>query len=85
MLARIVHAMLVSKLDLHKVRHGDARRLVIRFIEDHWSKSAELEIVTGNSIKMRGIVMNVLEEYGLPYQISRMFDHNKGYIVTWTG
>jgi hypothetical protein len=77
--------MELYKLDLHRLRHADARRAVIRFIEAHWIEEAELEIITGNSDAMRGIVMNVLDEYNLTYQISRMFDHNRGYIVTWTG
>lgn len=74
----------MKKLDLHRTRHEDAKRKVIRFVEAHWSSGEEAEIVTGNSARMRGIVMNVLDEYGLSYQISRMFDlNNKGYIVTW--
>jgi hypothetical protein len=77
--------MKIYKIDLHRMRHEDARRAVIRFVEDHWNEEAELEIVTGNSDKMRGVVMNVLGEYNLTYQISRMFDtNNKGYIITWT-
>ena len=77
--------MEIYKLDLHRLRHEDANRAVIRFIEEHWSEAAELEIITGNSIKMKGLVMSVLAEYKLTYQIGRMFDHNGGYIVTWTG
>lgn len=76
--------MKVYRLDLHKKRHEEARRAVIHFIERHWNESAELEIVTGNSTRMRGMVLNTLDEYGLSYQISRMFDPNTGYIVTWT-
>lgn len=73
------------KLDLHRMRHEDAKRTVISFIESHWSVPAELEIITGNSIKMRSMVLNVLDEYKLPYQISRTFDlNNRGYILTWT-
>lgn len=75
----------IYKIDLHRLRHEDARRAVIHFVEDHWNEPAELEIITGNSVKMRGIVLNLLDEYNLTYQISRMFDHNRGYIVTWTG
>jgi hypothetical protein len=76
---------MIYKVDLHKLRHEDARRSVINFIEDHWNEEAELEIITGNSQKMQGLVINVLDEYKLTYQISRMFDfNNKGYIVTWT-
>ena len=78
--------MNLYKIDLHTLKHEDARRAVIHFIEDHWNEEAELEIITGNSAAMRGLVMNVLDEYNLTYQISRMFDtYNRGYIVTWTG
>jgi len=77
--------MMIYKIDLHRLRHEDARRAVINFIEDHWNEQAELEIITGNSIKMKGLVINILDEYKLTYQISRMFDlNNRGYIVTWT-
>ncbi len=74
----------IKKLDLHRVRHEDARAKVIRFIEYSWGKDVEVEFITGNSKKMKGLVMNILDEYGLTYQISRMFDlSNKGYIVAW--
>ncbi len=74
----------MKKLDLHRTRHEDARREVIHFVEDNWGSGEEAEIITGNSQKMKGLVMNILDEYGLLYQISRMFDiNNKGYIVTW--
>jgi len=74
----------MKKLDLHRTRHDDAGRKVIHFIEDSWGSGEEVEIITGNSQRMKGLVMNVLDEYGLSYQISRMFDvNNKGYIVTW--
>ena len=78
--------MKIYKKDLHRISHVDVCREVIRFIEEHWNEEAELEIITGNSQKMQGIVMNVLDEYKIPYQIGRPFDlHNKGYMVTWTG
>ena len=74
----------MKRLDLHRTRHNDARRKTIHFVEDHWGSGEEAEIVTGNSQRMKGIVMNVLDEYGLTYQISHMFDvNNQGYIVTW--
>ena len=77
--------MELYKIDLHRLRHEDAEREVIRFIEEHWSDGSELEIITGNSQKMKDIVINILDEYKLTYQIGRMFDHNNsGYIVTWT-
>jgi len=78
--------MKTYRIDLHKMRHDDARDAVIRFVEKHWSESAELEIVTGNSSMMRNIVMDILEEYKLEYEVGRKLDfYNKGYIITWTG
>jgi len=74
----------MKKLDLHRLRHEEAERQTIRFIEANWGSGEEVEIVTGNSVRMRGLVLNILDEYGLLYQISHMFDlNNKGYIVTW--
>lgn len=76
---------MVYKKDLHRLKHIDVREEVIRFIEEHWNKDAELEIITGNSIKMKEIVITVLNEYKMTYQIGRAFDiYNRGYIVTWT-
>jgi hypothetical protein len=75
---------MMKKLDLHRTRHDDAKRKVIHFIEDGWGSGEEVEIITGNSGRMRGIVIDALDEYGLSYQIGRVFDvNNKGYIVTW--
>ena len=74
----------MKKLDLHRTRHDDAKRNVIRFIEDNWGSKEEAEIITGNSQRMKNIVMKVLQEYGLDYQIGRIFDvNNQGYIVVW--
>lgn len=74
----------VLRIDLHRVRHEDVRNKVIRFIEKNWASKLEAEIVTGNSSIMQKLVMEVLDEYKLSYQISRMFDpYNQGYIVTW--
>ena len=74
-----------SKLDLHRLNHDDAYRATINFIEMYWLKGAELEIITGNSQKMRDLVTDILEEYKLSYTIGRKFDEfNMGYIVTWT-
>lgn len=72
------------KLDLHRMRHEDARRAVIRFIEEHWNKTVDLEIITGNSSRMREIVVEVLTEYKLEYQVGGVLDRaNKGYITTF--
>ncbi len=74
----------MKKLDLHRTLHEDAERKTINFLEENWASGEEVEIITGNSQIMKGLVINILDEYGLTYQISRMFDlNNKGYIVTW--
>jgi hypothetical protein len=64
------------------MRHEDARRAVIRFIEEHWNKTVDLEIITGNSSRMREIVVEVLTEYRLDYSVGGLIDRtNKGYIL----
>ena len=74
----------MEKLNLHRTKHSEVERKVIRFIEDNWGSGEEADMVTGNSDRMRGIVINILGEYGLNYQIGRQFDlNNRGYIVTW--
>lgn len=72
------------EMNLHRVRHKNVRKKVIRFIEKHWASGSEARIITGNSSIMRNIVMEVLDEYKLCYQIDHPFDPcNKGYIVIW--
>jgi hypothetical protein len=74
----------MKMLDLHNTPHIDAEPKVIRFVEDNWGSGEEAEIITGNSSAMQGVVFRILDEYGLSYQIGRMWDiNNKGYIVTW--
>jgi DNA-nicking Smr family endonuclease len=55
----------MKKLDLHGLRHEEAKRAVIRFVEDNWNNEQEAQIVTGHSKKMKEVVMNVLDEYKL--------------------
>ena len=71
----------IVKVDLHNLRHEDAKRSTIRLIELHWGHNIEMEIITGNSRKMKDVVEGVLKEYKLKYQVGREFDANKGYIV----
>ena len=74
----------MNKLDLHRTLHEYAKRETIRFIEENWASGEEVEIITGNSQVMKSLVINILDEYGLTYQIGRTFDlNNKGYIITW--
>ncbi len=73
-----------EKLDLHRLKHEKAERKTVRFIEANWGSNKELEIITGNSSKMRTLVTDILDEYGLHYQVGRPYDlNNRGYIITW--
>jgi len=52
------------KLDLHGVRHKD----VVRTVESHYYEfGVPFEVVIGNSLKMREIVLQVVKEHGLGY------------------
>ena len=74
----------MKKLNLHRTKHEKAKRKVIRFVEDNWGSGEEAEIITGNSLQMKAIVINILDEYKLDYSFGRWGDTwNKGYIVTW--
>lgn len=73
----------MRKIDLHRVRHEDVRRSVIRFVEDNWNSGEEGEIVTGNSLLMKAQVRDILLEYGLTSTEGRRFDVNTGCIITW--
>ena len=63
------------------MKHEDVRMACIRFIESYWGREREIHIVTGFSEKMREIVIEVLEEYQLSYEIGNSY--NKGFISTW--
>jgi hypothetical protein len=52
-------------MDLHGVRHADVSNEVKRFLEDQWDKEEALQIITGNSSKMKELVVEVLDSYGL--------------------
>lgn len=73
----------MHKLDLHGTRHSDVRSKLINFIEDNWNSSEDLEVITGHSTKMKGVVINILEEYNLSYNIGSMFDTLAPKIIFW--
>ena len=56
--------MQMKKLDLHHKRHSDVERLTENFV---FGNDLPLEIVTGNSEKMRSLVQNVLDSYKFKY------------------
>ena len=66
-----------KKLDLHDVRHEDARQKVIHAIEDNWNSNHELDIMTGNSSKMRDIVLIVIDEYKLNFNLGNLYDRHR--------
>ena len=70
----------MKKLDLHGIKHADVRREVIRFIERYWGSGEEVEIITGNSYKMKKLVTEVVSEYDLTYRMP-YFDVNGGRLT----
>jgi DNA-nicking Smr family endonuclease len=60
----------MKKLDLHGLRHEDARRAVISLVEGSWNTGIEVQIITGHSTRMREIVKDVFFEYGLDHKTS---------------
>ncbi len=71
----------MDKLNLHGIKHESVKWKVIHFLEDNWSSGEEVEIVTGNSNKMRKLVIEVLDEYDLLYTIGRKFYYNKNCLI----
>jgi len=60
----------METLDLHGTRHGDVEREVIRFVERCWGKGEEeAKIITGHSLPMQKIVLDILDEYQAVAQI----------------
>lgn len=71
----------MDKLDLHNISHSDVRNEVIRFIEKFLpSDVKQVEVVTGHSLPMQSIVIKVLDEYELEWQIGDYLAVNKGFI-----
>ena len=68
----------VKKLDLHKVKHSEVVNKVENFIYKYES-SLPLNIITGNSEKMKELVIETLRENKFEYEIGDFF--NKGYII----
>ena len=70
----------MEKLDLHGMPHYLVENDLVRTLNRLWNTNTELEVVTGNSERMKDIVMKVLREHGLEFQDGDM--HNFGYIKT---
>ena len=75
----------LEKMDLHRVKHQDVRAKLSRCLEDLFqsSKEVNLEIVTGNSDKMKKVVMEILEDYGIEYDKPNPLRNNTGYLTAY--
>ena len=72
-------------LDLHGVKHAEARQMVIRFIEDRWNSDKLCEIITGHSDAMRKVAVEVIEEYKLEYNVGGALGTNPAIISLTIG
>ena len=54
-----------KKIDLHGYKHAEAKEAVIRLIEESYNKNTLVTAITGNSSKMRNVVIEVLSEYDI--------------------
>jgi DNA-nicking Smr family endonuclease len=67
------------KLDLHGKSHYEISNLVDQFIWEGMQRGKdEIEIVTGNSDRMREFVIKTIKDYNMEYKIGDLW--NRGYI-----
>ena len=71
----------MKELDLHGVKHEDAKNEVIRLIEANWNTGTTIKIITGHSPQMKALVKSVLGEYDLEYEIGGLFGMNPGIMT----
>ncbi len=75
----------MTRLDLHGVRHGDVERKVTSLIESNWDSEKGLTIVTGHSPKMRKLVTDALDNYGLEYYIGGVLGVSNSFLTFYSG
>lgn len=68
----------MKELDLHQKRHEEVLILIENFVI---LNELPVKIITGNSDKMKKIVINFLQEYEFKYTIGDFFKWNNGYIT----
>ena len=56
---------MIKELDLHKIRHSEVDRLVENFV---LLNALPLRIITGNSDKMKELVIKVLDKHDMEYE-----------------
>ena len=64
-----------TKVDLHGIKHEDVGNVLAENL--FWQKKENVEIITGNSEKMRNLVIGWLEQYDYDYIVEA---HNMGCI-----
>jgi uncharacterized protein YggU (UPF0235/DUF167 family) len=70
------------KVDLHGKHHHEVSRIIDRFIWDGMRlNKKEIEVVTGNSNRMKEVVIDIIEEHQLDYSIGNVI--NKGFITIY--
>lgn len=70
----------MKKIDLHGETFETAQREVESFINRNWGCGEEMEIITGHSPRMKSLVMVVLGEYNLDWQVGDSLGFNMGII-----
>jgi DNA-nicking Smr family endonuclease len=73
----------MKELNLHRTKHNEVKRQVIRFIEDNWNTGNRIKIITGHSLKMKKIVKDIIKEYDLKYQEGDFLGINKGFLTLY--
>ena len=56
---------MINKLDLHGIRHEEVDRLVENFV---LLNDSPMRIITGNSHRMRDLVIKVLDRHNIEYE-----------------
>lgn len=70
----------MDTIDFHGTPHQYIENDLVRKLNDMWGTETELQIITGNSTRMKEIVIAILDEHKLSYVEGDLF--NKGYIKT---
>ena len=61
---------MIPLLDLHGTKHEDVGRQCDKFMSSIWGNYACVDIVTGNSIEMRKLVIAALDYYDVEISMS---------------
>jgi hypothetical protein len=68
----------IRTLDLHATRHADVEDTVCKFL--NWTEPP-CRVITGNSVKMKKIVKEVVKKYGYSCYNESSFNHGSLIVV----